>query len=469
MPSIMVPTLCEGDVREFVLEAREAEVRVGDRPVRLYTYGGELPGPTLHAREGERVRLVFHNRLPEPSNVHLHGMHMPPAVDDPHRVAAPGASLSYEFTIPEGAAGTYWYHPHVHGEVAWQLGAGLAGAMVVTGPDDAEAPLAAADARVLVLQDLALAGDRPRPRTALEMHDGREGELVLVNGESAPSFEVAAGLVRLRLINASGARFYDVALEGAELVLLGLDAGLLERPVPVSSVLLPPGQRADVLIRATGSGPLVLHDLPYDRGVVRLPGARGTPRPNDGVLATFNVHGCARAVPLPARLRPVERLDPARASVTRKLVYGGDGSMWRMVMEMVTRKRYGAGAGDRGPVKFWFNGKPFDAHRVDHEVMLGSVEVWEIHNPTPLDHPFHLHIYPFQVLDIDGEPPPFLAWRDVVNVPAGSTARIAVAFRDFAGTTMFHCHILEHEDNGMMAHIRVVDPAAPAAGRLCGH
>lgn len=444
---------------EIEIEASEAVREVDGKTVKARVYNGELPGPTFVVGETERVRIVFTNRMSEPTNLHLHGMHMAPEVDDPHRVAAPGETLVYEFVIPAGAAGTYWYHPHVHGEVARQLGEGLAGAFVVVGPDDLALPLAGAEEHILMLQDLSVAGDR----TPMEMHDGREGELVLVHGNTTPAFEVCGGLLRVRLVNASSARFYDVVLDGAELVQIGLDASLLGAPVIVDHVLLPPGQRVDLLIRAATPGRLTLRHRPYDRGAFRMPWSR-IKLPNQGVLATFDVTtGCeAAGVELPS-LGPIERLDPTHAVATRILEYGGKGNALRMVLELVTRRRYGAGEGADGPVRFWLNGKEFEPRRIDAEAELDTLEIWEIRNPTPLDHPFHLHIYPFQVLDVDGKPPAFTAWQDVVTVPAKSTVRILVPFRDFTGVTMFHCHILEHEDNGMMAHLRVIDRSAPAS------
>lgn len=469
IPNDLHGTRGEDGVTEFVLEAREARVDLGHRTARLYTYNGTFPGPTLRATEGDRVRIVFRNGLSERTNLHLHGMPMPPAVDAPHRALEPGETRAYEFTIPEGVAGTCWYHPHVHGEVAWQLGSGLAGAMVISGREEAAGALRGVTERVLVLQDLSLDGERPRLRTPMEMHDGREGELVLVNGRSAPTLDVPAGLVRLRVVNASCARFYDLCVEGAGAHLLGLDAHLLDAPVAVGALLLPPGQRADLLVRAEATGTITLRDRPYHRGVLRLPGMRGTPRPNDGVLARLAVRGASTPAPTPARLRPVERLDPRDAVATRVLEYGGEGGVLRLLGQVARGQRFGYGEGDRGAARFAFNGRSFAADRVDHEVTLGTMEVWELRNPTSLDHPFHLHIHPFQVLDIDGEAPAFAAWRDVVNVPAGRVVRVLVPFRAFPGVTMFHCHILEHEDNGMMGHVRVVDPTAPDRARHgCG-
>ena len=442
---------------EIEIEAKQTTVEVDGRPVQLLTYNGQLPGPTFVVQERDRVRIVFRNGLDQPTNLHLHGMHMPPEVDDPHRVAAPGETLTYEFDVPAGAAGIYWYHPHVHGEVAHQLAQGLAGAFLVRGPNDAVGPLADAEEHVLVLQDFSFDGNRPRARGAMEMHDGFEGGTILVSGRRTPHYEIAGGLVRLRLVNASSARFYDVTMEGADTFLLGLDAALLDAPVPVEHVLMPPGQRVDLLVRAASVGQLVLRQRPYDRGTFRAPWSR-TRLPDGGVLATFDVRSPAAQAPLPA-LPAFERLDPRAAIATRIFEYGGQGSTLRMVFELVSRKRYGAGDGNAGPVRFWLNGREFEPGRIDAEARLGTLEIWELRNPTLLDHPFHLHIYPFQVLDVDGEPPAFTAWQDVVNVPRGKTVRILVPFRDFAGVTMFHCHILEHEDNGMMGHLRVVADA----------
>ena len=454
------PQRGDSGIVEIAIQATETRMTIDGREVRVLAYNGELPGPTFYVSEGDRVRIVFTNGLSEPSNLHLHGMPMPPEVDDPHRVAAPGESLTYEFEVPAGAAGIYWYHPHVHGEVAWQLGAGLAGAFVVTGPDDAQAPLAAATEEVLVLQDLSLDDAGVRARTVMEMHDGREGELVLVNGRRTPGFAVVTGLMRLRLVNASTARFYDVVLDGAPMHLIGLDASLLEQPVGIDHILLPPGQRADVLIDAGSAGSLTLRQRPYRRGVFRAPWSRRR-LPDDGVLATFAITGPDRRVRMPQLSRAIESLDPSDAVATRIFEYGGTGSALRMVFELARGTTYGPGDGARGPVRFWLNGREFEPGRIDVEARLGTVEIWELRNPTPLDHPFHLHIYPFQVLDIDGVAPAMRAWQDVVNVPSKSIVRILVPFRGFTGITMFHCHIVEHEDNGMMGHLRVVDPAMP--------
>lgn len=373
---------------EFHLEAIETDVPFGGGTTRRLTYGGTLPGPTLRFEEGQRVRIHFTNRLGEATNLHLHGIPMPPEVDAPHRVVEPGESAIYEFTLPAGSAGTYWYHPHLHGQVARQLGAGLAGAIVVTGPID-RAALGHASEEVLVLQDSGLA-----------------------NGEVA-RVRAPAGLVRLRIVNASTARTWALQLEGAEAFLAGLDGGFLEAPVPIPGVALAPGERADLLVPASRAGE------------IRLVGG-------DAVLARIAVQGEA-TVELPERLAEVERLDEKTAVATRRVVWGGA----------------------LDPLRFHVNGRPFDPRRIDFEAGLGTLEIWEVENPMRMDHPFHLHIHAFQVLDRNGVPEPFRAWRDTVNVRPGEKVRIAVPFRSFPGVTMFHCHVAEHEDRGMMAHLAV--------------
>ncbi|WP_373047112.1 multicopper oxidase family protein [Vulgatibacter sp.] len=413
--------------RIFELEAREEAVEVGGRQVRLLTYGGSFPGPLLALREGERVRIRFRNGLDEPTNLHLHGIPLPPEVDAPHRVLQPGESADYAFRLQPGSAGTYWYHPHLHGQVARQLGAGLAGALVVRGPVD-ETVLAGIPEQTLLLHDLALGADgTPLPPGGIDWLHGQEGDLVLVNGAVEPALHLPATLSRIRLVNAATARYFHLDLPGAELFLVGQDGGILEAPVAVERLLLAPGERADVLVRADAGAALVLRGLPYARGGKKA-AAEALP------LARIEV-GNLQGLPLPARLREVELLEASTAHRTRRITWGGA----------------------MRPLRFFVNGRAFDPHRVDVHARLGTTEIWEIRNPMHLDHPFHLHTHAFQILDRDGVPEPFRAWRDVVNVRPGEVVRILVPFREHPGLTMFHCHIVEHEDRGMMAHLEVLE------------
>ncbi|NPC85737.1 multicopper oxidase domain-containing protein, partial [Pyxidicoccus fallax] len=284
-PHLLTRERLPDGVTLFTLEARPATLSVGDQETRVLTYNGTLPGPLLLLEEGERVRIVLRNALPDATNLHLHGLPIPPAVDDPHRVVAPGAETSYEFTVPEGSAGTYWYHPHLHGSVTRQLFEGLSGPLLVRGPLERSGPLAAAWEHVLVLSDLSIDNGRVADHTEMDWGRGKEGSLLLVNGQVRPTLTVRTGLVRLRLINASTARYHQLALPGRALHVIGQDGAFLEAPVAMESLLLVPGERADVLVTAEEAGTLQLLSLPY----ARTPAG---PSPREPVaLLTLQVEG----------------------------------------------------------------------------------------------------------------------------------------------------------------------------------
>ncbi len=375
-------------------------------------YNGTSPGPLLRLREGDRVRVDFTNTTGAPSSLHLHGLPLTPDVDRPLEHVMPGGSSSQEFTVTPGCAGTYWYHPHAHGDVERQLLAGLAGPIVVTGPADEEPGLREADDRLLMFT--------------------RPGRDLLVNGVSRPGATVRGGLVRLRLLNATAG---DHLLLGCvrrdrsrpPLHLVATDAGPVGRPREIPEVLLAPGERAEVLVETTAAGPLGLVRLPYS-----VHGPDGEAGAEETVLV-LDVPEDFAAVPLPAGAGPVEEPDPADAVRTRRVVFGAaDGA-------------------------FTIDGRVFDMDRVDARADLDTLEIWEIANDHAADHPFHLHSYPVQVLDRDGVPEPFRAWRDTVNVPAGSTVRLLVPFRHGGGRTVYHCHIRNHEDLGMMGVLEVAE------------
>lgn len=447
------------------LAARVSNMTVGGKPVALLTYEG-YPGRTLRVREGEVVRLRFTNNLSEITNLHLHGLHVPPSVDDPLAEVYPGESRLYEFTVPRGSAGTYWYHPHVHGKVAEQLYAGLLGLIVVEGPLDAMPELKGAEEHVLVLKDFdfAFAGDRVAPFTHMDWMNGKEGNLLTVNGAIRPILRAQKATLRLRLLNASNARYYRLALENHPLYLIASDGGFLEKPVELSELLLAPGERAEVLVRMSRSGNYQLQALSYDRGAMMphsgMMGDQGMGQRmgimdhggmggmgDTGMVGSIMGMGATRLetlltvvapaspkpLPLPASLVPIERLEPAKAAATRRLVLGE-----RMMQ-----------------AEFFINNRMFDPNRVDIRAKLGSLEVWELVNKTDMDHPFHLHTYPFQVLSRNGRAAPYRAWKDTVNLKKNDVVRIGIPFREFTGTTVYHCHIVEHEDRGMMGILQV--------------
>ena len=426
----------QGGLLSLKLSATPTPLALAGQRATLLTYGGSFPGPTLRVRPRDTVRLTLENRLPEPTNLHWHGLPISPKVDDPFLEIPPGESWTYEFTVPKELAGTFWYHPHLHGRVAPQLFAGLLGALVVESSLDAIPELREAEEHLLVLKDLALQGGRPAPHTPMDWMNGKEGDLVLVNGALRPTLVAQKATLRLRLLNASNARYYRLALQDHPLYLIAADGGFLEEPLEVSELLLAPGERAEVLVRLRKEGRFLLQALPYDRGAMgmmdmggmahAMPQGPSRPETLLYLIAPKN----PKPLPLPKALSPFPPL-PAPV-VTRRLV---------LTEDMMA-------------ARFFINGQVFDHRRVDLKGQAQTVEVWEVENQGDMDHPFHLHVHPFQVLSVGGRPFPYRAWKDVVNLKAGEVARLLVPLRE-KGRTVFHCHIVEHEDRGMMGVLEV--------------
>ncbi|UER55506.1 multicopper oxidase family protein [Kineosporiaceae bacterium SCSIO 59966] len=431
-----------GGVLEARLRAVAGPVTLAGRTVHALSYNGSVPGPTLRLRPGDRVRVDVENALGAATNLHVHGLHVSPRGngDNPLVRIEDGETFRYEYDVPpDHPTGTFWYHPHLHGLVADQLFGGLAGTIVIESDEDPELP--AARERVLVVSDVSLDGDRVAAAGPMDVMAGREGELVLVNGQLRPSARVEPGSwEHWRVVNACTSRFLRLRLDGGELVQIGADAGHLAEPVEVDDVLLAPGNRVQLLARL-GTAQARLTTLPVDRGDMGMgmgPGMGPGRGEQDATVLLELTGGATASDPpaLPDRLVDLPDLREAAVDGRRTLTFA-------MGMGMGT----GMGRG----MAFTIDGREFDAQRVDTPVTVGTVEEWTIANVSPMDHPFHLHVWPVQVVARDGEPvqgPP--QWLDVVNVPAGRTVTLRVRFADFPGLTVYHCHILDHEDLGMM-------------------
>jgi FtsP/CotA-like multicopper oxidase with cupredoxin domain len=310
---------------------------------------------------------------------------------------------------------------------------------------------------VLVISDITPGGaGGVASASPAERMRGREGRLVLVNGQLKPDIGIRPGeRERWRIVNACVSRYLRLSLDGQGMQLLGLDFGRFEVPRDVEEVLLAPGNRADLLVTAatidtgsTTSSPL--RALPYDRGSVGMGGMMGgsTSSTQAVDLATMTVSGepepAASAVPR----QPAPRdLRGVAVTARRKLAFA-----------------MGMGLGGGGGMSFTINGETFDGDRVDTTVQTGSVEEWLLTNSKMMDHPVHLHVWPMQLIEENGRAAQTIQWQDVVNVPAGGTARVRIAFDDFPGRTVYHCHILDHEDTGMMGVVEARGGAAPGAG-----
>jgi FtsP/CotA-like multicopper oxidase with cupredoxin domain len=417
------------------LEAAEGPLTVAGRQATAYGYNGSLPGPTLRLRPGDRLQVQLVNRLGAPTNLHVHGLHVSPEGngDNAFVTVAPGEAFDYEYRLPDDhPPGVYWYHPHHHGTVADQVFGGLYGAIVVE--DLEELPISRE--RVLVVSDITLdgAGRLQQPSTMAQMM-GREGELVLVNGQVRPVFTARPGeRERWRIVNACVARYVRLRLDGQRMDLLGIDSGRVAEPRRIDEVVLATGNRADLLVTAA-EGASTFTALGVDRGGMGGMMGGGPISGDVGPIATFEVSGTAvSALPsVPARPGPRDLRD-VEPTTRRRLVFD---------MGM------GGGMGPGG-MDFTIDGREFDADRVDRAVTLGTVEEWSIANTSPMDHPMHLHVWPMQIVAEAGRPVEDVRWQDVVNIPARSAVAVRIAFDGFGGRTVYHCHILDHEDRGMM-------------------
>jgi len=401
----------------------------------VFAYNGTVPGPTLEVWEGDSVIVHFHNDLPESTTIHWHGIHLPFQSDgSPFDPVEPGDQTDYVFRVQRGTAGTYWYHPHPDMRAGPEVAKGLFGAIIVRAADD---PLrGVVSEKLLILHDNRLlpdgSVDLPDPASAeghRDFENGREGDLLFVNGQIMPTISIRPGEVqRWRVINASAARVYRLAIPGHTFLHIGSDGGLFERPVETDEMLIANTERVELLVRGIGSPGErdTLEDLPYNRYVPQTRPANWDSTRNVLTLQ-YTDDQPAAPVTLPTTLRAVQWIDTTAVTVRRTLSLS------------------------QGLI----NGKAMDLHRVDIHAALGATEIWTIENLVGMDHPFHLHGFRFQVLSRDGVPEPYPSWKDTVNVPKHETVRLIVRFDDYPGLWMFHCHILDHEDAGMMGVLEV--------------
>ena len=409
------------------LEAREFDWTIAPgSTVKGWGFNGQVPGPTIEGRVGDVLEVKFSNRLPEPTTIHWHGLRVPApmdGVDSVQRPVPPGESFTYRFRLPD--AGTFWYHPHSNEPV--QMEKGLYGALIVRGEGEPRLD----GEQVLVLDDLKLdrEGQVAKFGGFVQWHDGREGDVRLVNGQAEPALKIAAGQIeRWRIINASSARYVRLSIGGAAFQILGTDGGLLEAPVAASEILLAPADRVELAVGPFEEGEeLAIESLAYWRTTIK--------RRKTEPFGTLQV-GPAKptSAVIPERLRTIAPLATASTAPTRTVDFGVKYSLTRG-MDFAINK---------------------EMHHHDQPVKVGQLQVWDVVNSTLMDHPFHLHGFFFQILAVNGKPPAWRSWEDVVNLPPKSTTRIAWMPDDRPGAWMYHCHILEHHAAGMMGHFEVV-------------
>ncbi|MBD8507578.1 multicopper oxidase domain-containing protein [Hoyosella sp. G463] len=423
--------------RVFDLEMRAGTADLGHGPqTRTWGVNGDYLGPTIRAARGDTVRINVDNELGETSTLHWHGMHLPAAMDGgPHQLIETGQRWAPEWTIAQPAA-TLWYHPHLHGATAEHVYRGIAGMFIVDEPGGPDLPSEyGVDDIPVIVQDKQFRDGQLDMSPALFAEAGVLGGDVLVNGTPAPYLEVTTERVRLRLLNASSARSYRFVVAGTATVdLIGTDGGLLERPHRVDHVQLSPGERAEIIVEVAAGTTAVLRSEPPELGLNfwtdRFSGG-------DDTLEILGLRAVDNLAPSPG--------PPPVLAAPRDLG------------EPATRRELTITSSST------INGRTMDMERIDETVTVGTTEIWEVRNATGDPHNFHIHDVQFQILDPEG--PLQSGPKDTVYIRPGQVVRLLVRFEHYtdpATPYMFHCHLLAHEDRGLMGQFVVVEPGATA-------
>jgi FtsP/CotA-like multicopper oxidase with cupredoxin domain len=433
---------------------------------------GNYLGPTLRFRRNESVSLQIQNVIGEPTTLHWHGFHIPASQDGgPHQQIANNENWNSRFRIQQ-VAGTYWYHSHVLHKSAEQVYRGLAGMIIIDDESQDELNLPSAygiDDIPLIVQDRRFNADgsfdygNKYEDTVMGTH----GDTILVNGTWQPYFVPTTRLVRFRILNASNARTYTFAFsDSREFYQIASDGGLLNSPVPMSAMELAPAERGEILVDFSNLEAVDLVSLGKSPAFPEFPGAMSTMMRDLNsqsftVLAIRPQQQLTGQVVLPDQMAAIRPPTGVITEITRQFRLSmGFGMRSGDDRGPGTGSRNGRGGGHGGG-NFAINGRNMELNFINERVPLYSTEIWELSNDSPMMHPFHIHHGLFQILDRDGELPPLneRGWKDTVRVGPGELVRIVMRFEDFADPEnpyMYHCHILAHEDRGMMGQFLVV-------------
>ncbi len=439
---------------------------------------GDYFGPTIRVSKGDQVLFNIHNQIGETTTIHWHGAHIPAKMDGgPHQKIQNNATWKPFFEIKQLAA-TLWYHPHLKGKTAEHVYRGLAGMFII---DDAVSDKLAlprnygVDDIPVVVQDRRIAANGDMSSQLKDIVDvmGLRGKYILVNGAITPTLETRAQVIRLRLLNASNARIYNFGFaDNREFYQIASDGGLLEAPVAMQRLRLAPAERAEILLdlRADSGKYLLLQS--YSAEIT--PSTITSNMMRDALdMQTFDIMNIRvgeagdNGLSMPTKLATIERLKSADAVVTRPFVLnvgmmgGGMGGGMGGINGLIGMNNTETFANLRNRGMFTINGKVMDINRIDETVRLGDTEIWTISNNAVMAHPFHIHDIQFLILDRNGQAPSAgeSGWKDTVLVLPNETVRVISRFEDFADPDipyMYHCHILEHEDAGMMGQFVVV-------------
>jgi blue copper oxidase len=463
IPPLAPATVGPDGLRTFQLVATKTTQQLRPGPAtQVLGYQGQFLGPTVRANRGDRVQIQVRNELSGVTTVHWHGMHLPPKMDGgPHQLIQPGGVWSPAWTIDQPAA-TLWYHPHPHGATAQQVYRGLAGLFLVT-DDKADSALPhqyGIDDIPLIIQDKNFTSKNQFDEGFSQLFGdvGILGDTILINGTIGAFVDVTAERCRFRILNAANSRVFTIGFADRRVFqLIGSDGGLLPVTHPMTTIQISPGERVDLIFNVEPGERIVLRSFPPDLGLdpvnERFTGGDDT----FDLLEIRAATQLTKAPELPDRLAH-------QAEVAQGLAAGA------------------RGVGVTGPAQRRFelagkqiNGRSMDLARIDFFVNRDTTEVWEIISPFPKPHNFHVHGAQFQVLTVDGKPPPpeLSGWKDTIFTPPKVLFRIAIRFPRFAdiqAPLMYHCHMLYHEDTGMMGQFIVKNPTDnPLPSKLTDH
>lgn len=458
--AIPIPDTLSGNSISLNMHQDSVQFFTGNKTQTLAFNQYAYLGPTLILNNGQNVNITVNNQIGDTTNVHWHGLHVSPTNDGgPHTMIMDGMNWNPQFTVLDKAS-TYWYHPHFHGKTAEHAIKGAAGMIIVRDNEEAALNLPrryGVDDFPIIVQSAQLDGVNQF------MPFGMQDSTVFVNGiranyGSTAYLNVPSQVVRLRLLNASGERTFNFGLTGnMPFKIIGSDGGLLIAPVNATRIRVSPGERYEILIDLTGMNGQSINlrsygtELPVGvQGGPTMPMPPGNP-PMDSPLNGIDydilqlVAGNQTTSPvtaIPSSLVTGSQIPSGQSNITR--------SIEMTAVDMMAMD---------GP--FYFNGNLFDMERIDYYVPVGNTEIWELSNNTMVAHPFHIHDVQFFVLDRDGNLPPVheRGRKDVVLVLAQETVRFITKFETFTDTVVpypFHCHILMHEDDGMMGQFLVV-------------
>lgn len=432
---LAIPSLLSGTTFNLSLQAGSMAFLAG-KTTPTYGINGNYLGPALKVRNGDLVTLNVTNNLAEASTLHWHGMHLPAHMDGgPHQLIQPGTTWTASFTVNQ-KAGTNWFHPHVEGQTGRQVYMGLAGLLIVEDSDTDILDLPKTwgeDDIPLIFQDRLFNPDGSfsyLPSMQDQM-SGMKGDTLLCNGTVNAVLALPAKEVRLRLLNGSNARVYNLAFsDGRGFQQIATDTALQATPTHLTAIKLSPGERAEIVVNLSADMGKSLALLDSNSGAS---------------LVTLNINKVpASLTTLPATLTTLPKLDPASALRTRT---------FNLSMNM------GMGSG----MGFLINGVAMDMNRIDQSLTLNDIEIWEITNTMNLTHNFHVHGTHFYILERNGSAANVAAYengyKDVVLLNPYESVKVIIQMTDYITDAMspymFHCHILEHEDRGMMGQFSV--------------